>query len=186
MYQLTNKQSTSKSFFKHSILVPVLALGLVSFNASANEFDPRQAIDLNEEHKAQLLSNMRGALAVTQSIVKALAEDDMQAVADYARPMGFKVRRQKPKDGLHDALPRSFKMQGKAMHQNFDKIADDAETLKDPKHTLQQLAEVMNNCQGCHATFRIESIDSVDSVDSVDSEAIESEKSFFQKLFMME
>ncbi len=184
MSHLSNQQSTSKPFFKHSILVPVFALGLVSFNASANEFDPRLAIDLNEEHKAQLLSNMRGALAVTQSIVKALAEDDMQAVADYARPMGFKVRRQKPKDGLHDALPRSFKMQGKAMHQNFDKIADDAETLKDPKHTLQQLAEVMNNCQGCHATFRIETIESAD--DSTDSEATEPEKSFFQKLFMME
>ena len=183
MYQLSNKQSTSKSFFKHSILVPVLALGLVSLNASANEFDARQEIELSEEHKAQLLSNMRGALAATQSIVSALAIDDMQAVADYARPLGFKARQQKGSDGLHDALPRSFKMMGKAMHQDFDKIADDAETLKDPKHTLQQLAAVMGSCQGCHATFRIESID---SVDSVDSEAIESEKSFFQKLFMME
>ncbi len=183
MYQLSNEQSTSKSFFKHSILVSVLALSLINFSAMANEFDPRQAIELSEEHKAQLLSNMRGALATTQSIVNALAADDMQAVADYARPLGFKARRQKPKDGLHDALPRSFKMQGKVMHQNFDKIADDAETLKDPKHTLQQLAEVMNSCQGCHASFRIESID---SANSTDSETIEVEKSFFQKLFMME
>jgi len=180
MSQLPNQQSTSKFFFKHSILVPVLALGLVSFNAIANDFDPRQAIELNEEHKAQLLSNMRGALAATQSIVNALATDDMQAVADYARPLGFKARQHKTPDELHKALPKSFKMMGRAMHQDFDKIADDAETLQDPKHSLQQLAAVMNSCQGCHATFRIEAID------STDSEAVEAEKSFFQKLFMME
>jgi len=180
MYQLSDKQSISKSFFKHSILVFIFALGLVSFNAIANEFDQRQAIELSQKDKAKLLSNMRGAFAATNSIVNALAADDMQAVADYARPLGFKVRQQKGSDGLHDALPRSFKMLGKAMHQDFDKIADDAETLKDPKHTLQQLAAVMGSCQGCHATFRIE------SVDSIDSEATKPEKSFFQKLFMME
>jgi len=176
MNQLAKRQSISKSFFKHSILVPVLALGLVSFNAAANEFDSRLAIDLSEEHKAQLLSNMRGAFAATQSIVNALAQDDMQAVADYARPLGFKARKQKGSDALHDELPRSFKMLGKAMHQSFDEIADDAENLKDPKHTLQQLSGVLNSCQGCHATFRIE---------SVAAEA-EAEQSFFQKLFKSE
>ncbi|MCF7972142.1 MAG: cytochrome c [Methylococcaceae bacterium] len=183
MFHLSKQQSTSKSFFKHSILVPVLALGLVSFNALANDFDPRLAIELNEEHKAQLLSNMRGALAATQSIVNALAADDMQAVADYARPLGFKARQQKASDGLHNALPKSFKIMGRAMHQDFDKIADDAETLKDPKHSLQQLAAVMSSCQGCHETFRIEAIN---SIESADSETIEVEKSFFQTLFMME
>jgi len=174
MNQLAKTQSISKSLFRHSILVPVLALGLVSFNAAANEFDARQAIDLSEEHKAQLLSNMRGAFSATQSIVNALATDDMQAVADFARPLGFKARKQKGSDALHDELPRSFKMLGKAMHQSFDEIADDAETLKDPKHTLQQLAGVLNSCQGCHATFRIESIPG------------EVEPSFFQKLFKSE
>ena len=54
-------------------------------------------------------------------------------------------------------LPKSFKMLAKAMHQDFDKIADDAETLQDSKHTLQQLTNVLNSCQGCHATFQIDS-----------------------------
>jgi len=173
MNQLAQRQSISKPLFRHSILVPVLALALVSFNVAANEFDARQAIDLSEEHKAQLLSNMRGVFSATQSIVNALATDDMQAVADYARPFGFKARKQKEPDALHDELPRSFKMLGKAMHQNFDKISDDAETLKDPKHTLQQLSEVLNSCQGCHATFRVESV-------AVEAEP---EQSFFQKFF---
>jgi len=173
MKKLAKRQFSSKSLFRHSILVPVLALGLVSFNAAANEFDSRQAIDLSEEHKAQLLSNMRGAFSATQSIVSALAAEDMQAVVGYARPLGFKARKQKGSDALHDELPRSFKMMGKAMHQKFDKIADDAETVKDPKHTLQQLAEVLNSCQGCHAVFRVESV-------AVETET---EKSFFQKLF---
>ncbi len=157
MYQLGNKQSNSKPLFKHSTLVAILILGSLSFNTVANEFDSRQAIELSQEHKAQLLSNMRGALSTTQSIIKALATDDMQAVADYASPLGFKARQKKASDGLHDALPKSFKMLGKAMHKSFDKIAEDAETLKDSKHTLQQLSTVLNSCQGCHATFRIQS-----------------------------
>jgi len=146
--------------FKKTVLLkqlPIFVLTLASLNVSANEFDSRQAIELNEENKAQLLSNMRGALSTTQLIMNALAANDMKAVAEHARVLGFKVRQAKGPNALHTVLPKSFKMLGKAMHQNFDKIAEDAETLQDSKHTLQQLAGALNSCQGCHATFRIDS-----------------------------
>ena len=179
MNKLEQKQSTRNIPYNRPVILkalPILALSFVSLTVCANEFDQRQAVNLNEEHKAQLLSNMRGAFSATQSIIKALATDDMQAVADYARPLGFKAKKQKTPDALHNQLPKSFKMLGKAMHQDFDKIADDAENLKDPKHTLQQLAEVFNSCQGCHETFRIESI----------AVAEETEQSFFGKMFTSE
>jgi len=177
MNKLTNRQSTSNSYFRGSALlkkIPILALIFLSFNVVANEFDSRQPINLNEEQTAQLLSNMRGVFSATQSIVNALATDDMQAVADYATPLGFKQKQQKTPDDLHKALPKSFKMLGKAMHQNFDKIAEDAVTLKDSKHTLQQLSEVLKSCQGCHETFRVETA------------AVEPEPSFFQNIFKSE
>ncbi len=137
--------------------LPIMVLGLVSFNVTANEFDPRQAVHLNEQLKAQIFSNMRGMLTATQSIIGALAVDDMEAVANYARSVGFKAKKKQSNDELHSALPKSFKILGKAMHMDFDKIADDAVTLKDSKHTLQQLADVLGHCQGCHETFRIDS-----------------------------
>lgn len=158
--KFTNKYQSLSQFFLRRILFKqlfILFLGIASFNTNANEFDLRQPIHLNDQLKAQIFSNMRKMLAGTQSIVGALAVDDMEAVAKYARPLGFKARQQQAKDELHSALPKSFKMLGKAMHMEFDKIADDAETLKDSKHTLQQLADVLNHCQGCHEVFRIDS-----------------------------
>jgi len=146
--------SKGSALFKQ---LPIVALTLVSISAVANEFDSRQTIELDQKNKAQLLSNMRDTLSSTQSIMQALVAEDMQAVVQYARPLGFKARKQQGPDELHSMLPKSFKMLGKAMHQDFDKIADDAVALKDPKHTLQQLTDVLNSCQGCHATFQIDS-----------------------------
>ena len=34
-------------------------------------------------------------------------------------------------------------------------IAADAESLKDPKHTLQQLSDAMSKCNVCHASYQI-------------------------------
>ena len=160
MKKSTEKQFTSKSSYRGPAIfkqLPIVALTLVSITAVANEFDSRQVIELDQKNKAQLLSNMRDTFSSTQSIMSALVAEDMQAVVQYARPLGFKARKEQGPDELHSMLPKSFKMLGKAMHQDFDKIADDAETLQDPKHTLQQLTAVLNSCQGCHATFQIDS-----------------------------
>ncbi len=151
------KNTPMKQFIRPALFkkLPIIALTLASIPAIANEFDRRQVIELDQKNKAQLLSNMRSTLSSTQSIMSALAVEDMQAVVQYARPLGFKARKGQGPDELHSMLPKSFKMLGKAMHQDFDKIADDAETLQDPKHTLQQLAAVLSSCQGCHATFQV-------------------------------
>lgn len=44
---------------------------------------------------------------------------------------------------------------GMPMHKEFDQIAADAESLKDAKHTLQQLSATMGKCTACHATYQI-------------------------------
>jgi hypothetical protein len=122
---------------------------------NTNSFDPRQTLPLNQAQQAHVLSEMRSLLAGTQAIVTALATDDMETVAKQARLLGMGMKK-KPENKLHGILPKAFMMQGKAVHTAFDRIADDAESIKDPKHTLMQLGKALSICQGCHEMYRIE------------------------------
>lgn len=120
-----------------------------------NKFDQRQAIPLNQAQQAHVLSEMRSLLSGTQVIVAALATDDMKTVVKQARLLGMGMKK-KPENKLRRLLPKAFMMQGKAVHMAFDRIADDAESIKDPKHTLTQLGEALSICKGCHQMYRIE------------------------------
>jgi hypothetical protein len=123
--------------------------------ANTNPFDQRQTLPLNKAQQAHVLSEMRSLLAGTQAIITALATDDMETVAKQARLLGMGMKK-KPENKLHGILPKAFMMQGKAVHTAFDRIADDAVSIKNPKHTLKQLGEALSVCQGCHEIYRIE------------------------------
>ena len=123
--------------------------------ASANEYDQRQTIILSESQQALVLQEMRNLLVGTQAILAALSIDDLDAVARYARPLGMSMK-QKPESNLHNVLPSAFMHLGESVHRNFDSIAEDADTVKDPKHTLKQLSETLVQCNGCHESYRIE------------------------------
>jgi hypothetical protein len=66
--------------------------------------------------------------------------------------MGMDV---KAEDHLKGALPKEFMQLGMSVHQDFDKIAADAQSIKDPKHPLQQLSQTMGKCTACHAIYQI-------------------------------
>jgi cytochrome c553 len=132
----------------------LLMLGLTSATATANEVDNRQVLNLTEPQRHQLLTEMRELLAGTQGILEALAKDDMAAVAEHSRALGFEMKH-KAENPLHDVLPKEFMQIGMPMHKEFDLIAADAESLKDTKHTLQQLNAAMGKCTACHATYQI-------------------------------
>jgi cytochrome c556 len=123
---------------------------------TAAKTETRQPLKLAPMQRDHVLDEMRALLAGSQQIVAALARDDMAAVAAAARPLGMGMAR-KAENHLGAALPRDFMRQGMAVHQDFDRIADDAEARKDPRLTLRQLGETMGRCVACHASFRIES-----------------------------
>jgi len=123
---------------------------------TATHAETRQPLKLAPMQRDHVLDEMRALLAGSQQIVAALARDDMAAVAAAARPLGMGMAR-KAENHLGAALPRDFMRQGMAVHQDFDRIADDAEARKDPRLTLRQLGETMGRCVACHASFRIES-----------------------------
>jgi len=134
--------------------IALVTLALLSTNTFAEEVDNRRVLSLNEVNRHHVLSEMRALLSGTQAILGALANDDMKAVADAAKPLGMGMAHS-AENHLHDILPKEFMMLGKSAHMAFDEIARDAETVKNPMHTLQQLNQAMGQCNACHLAYQI-------------------------------
>lgn len=134
----------------------VLCLSMTS--AMAADIDERMILSLNEMQRHHILTEMRALLLGTQQILQALAEEDMLAVARHARMLGTEMTH-KGENHLQSVLPEDFMMLGMSVHKSFDQIAAEAETLKNPKHTLLQLSTTMEHCIACHAAYQIRSSD---------------------------
>ena len=117
--------------------------------------DSRQAIVLSQEERAAVLMEMRQFLTGIQSITSALAKDDVKAVAPIARSLGMQAAHE-TSAALRTKMPLEFRQKGMAVHQAFDQVAMDAESLGDVKHTLGQMGSLLQTCVACHEQFRIE------------------------------
>lgn len=131
-----------------------VALSCITMTAMASEIDKRQVLSITEIQRNHVLTEMRAFLAGTQGILDALLREDMAAVARHARPLGMSMAH-KGEDHLKSVLSKEFMHLGMSVHRDFDQIAADAESLKDPKHTLRQLSESMKKCVACHADYQI-------------------------------
>ncbi len=134
-----------------------IALIFIAFTAAANavdEVDMRQILPLTEHQRDHVLTEMRALLSGTQNILDALSKEDMTAVAREARSLGMGMAH-KGEDHLKAVLPKEFMQMGMSVHKAFDQIAADAESMKDPKHTLRQLSKAMQTCNTCHASYQI-------------------------------
>ena len=129
-------------------------LVLATGTAAASEIDKRQILSLTEHQRDHILTEMRALLSGTQNILGALSREDMVAVAEHARSLGMGMAH-KGEDHLKAVLPKEFMQLGMSVHGAFDQIAADAESLKDPRHTLQQLSESMKKCTACHDSYQI-------------------------------
>ena len=137
-------------------LKKILAIALVftAATAAASEIDKRQTLSFNEIQRDYVLTEMRALLSGTQNILDALLSEDMAAVARHARSLGMGMTH-KAEGHLKAILPKEFMQLGMSVHKDFDQIANDAESLKDPKHTLRQLSESMKKCNTCHEAYQI-------------------------------
>lgn len=136
------------------ILGLALILSATNVSATGKPLDQRQILKLNEAQRAHVLGEMRNLLAGTQAILAALAADNMGEVAQQARLLGMGMGH-KAENHLYKILPEAFVQMGMSVHHDFDRIALDAETLKDPKLTLQQLSRTMKTCTACHEIYQI-------------------------------
>ena len=139
------------------ILVVILSFMSYKFVLTgdvAPSTDGRQAILLDEPERDLVLAEMRMFLASVQRITTGISKNDMKIVAEAAREVGLAAQQAVP-GSLMGKLPLPFKKLGFDTHKKFDDIARDAEDLGDPQYALEQLSTLMNNCVGCHSTYKI-------------------------------
>lgn len=132
----------------------IIACLLISTSAIAADKDSRQVLALSEAQRSHVLEEMRALLSGTRNILAALSTDDMASVSKSARPLGLGMAH-KAEDHLKGVLPKEFMKLGMSLHQDFDQIAADAESKKDPKLTLRQLSDAMAKCVACHDAYQI-------------------------------
>ncbi len=116
--------------------------------------DGRNAIVLSPGERDLVLSEMRGFLVAVQAITAAAAEGDTETVVKAARSVGMASQSEVPAS-LVGKLPLAFKQLGFATHDAFDQLAMDTEALGDAAVAPAALGELMNNCTGCHAAYRL-------------------------------
>lgn len=119
--------------------------------------DGRMSIQLESAERDLVLAEMRMFLEAVQAITAAVTKDDMGTVVASAKKVGGAAQQAVP-GSLMGKLPMAFKQLGFDTHQKFDQLALDAEQMGDAQTTLEQLGTLMQNCVGCHASYRLESV----------------------------
>jgi hypothetical protein len=136
-----------------SVLVAIGIKFIVLGNTASGD-DGRIAVILEPAERQAVLGEMRLLLETTQSIVEALANNDLQSIEQSARAVG-KAAISTVDFQLRAKLPLDFKKLGFATHYAFDDIADMAQAKAPIKDIQIKLADTMNNCVACHSSFQL-------------------------------
>lgn len=143
-----------------ALLAVLVFFGVIGRGAApdAASSDQRIRLPLTAAERDIVLGEMRGLLTSSQAILAAALDGDLGRAAQAARAAGMGEVEHIPAEirgPLIGKLPLEFKQLGFSVHRDFDQIALDAESLGDRDHTLKQLAQLMQKCVACHASYAI-------------------------------
>jgi hypothetical protein len=141
-----------------SLLLLIIVAGVYKFmfqGSVKTSADGRISIQLTMAERSLVLEEMRAFLAATQEITKAVTKNDMKTISVSARKVGKQAQGSVP-GTLIGKLPMDFKKLGFDTHTKFDQLALNAEDFGDTNQVLIQLSELMQNCVGCHAAYRLD------------------------------
>ena len=142
-----NKMSNSRN-----VLIAIL---LVAFSGVATAAkDSRTVVNLSSPERTTLLKEMRGMLEALQNIAQGLADEDMVAVSDAARPLATPLK-EKLSPATLNKLPTEFRTLANSLSTDFLQMSADAKTTQDEKRTLGQLSNVMAKCLACHKAYQV-------------------------------
>lgn len=135
----------------------LFAFALFGSLAQAGEFtlDHRAPLRVTDKEKSHIHMEMRQFLATTQLILAGITAGDMKMVSVAAKEAGMAAAGHVPMS-LRKKLPLEFKKMGHAVHNGFDDLARDADSLGDADHAMKQLRDVLTQCVACHSTYRLE------------------------------
>lgn len=136
-----------------------VALGAIAFQfvngSTIKSEDGRTAIVMTSPERDLILGEMRTFLEGVQTIVEAIAADDMETVSATATSIGMAATGGEPA-ALIAKLPLDFKALGMGTHQAFDDLSMEASDMGDSQVVLAKLGELMLRCTSCHAGYRFE------------------------------
>lgn len=135
-----------------TIIVAIFGYKFTAGNVQPSD-DGRQAVLLSKDERNMVLLEMRVWLQSSQGILAAASEKDFDAVIKSARASGMGAEAGTPA-ALFRKLPLEMKALGFDTRRKFDDIAADAEKFKDSNRIVAKLSVAMNNCTGCHGTYR--------------------------------
>jgi len=138
------------------LLIALLGVG-VKFVVLGNTLpsdDGRTQVLLDGHERQLVLGEMRQLLSATQQITEGLAANNLAQVATAASEVGMQATSTMDVR-LKAKLPIDFKKLGYATHQAFDEIATLANTKTDNRAIQVKLAETMNLCLACHASYQL-------------------------------
>jgi hypothetical protein len=149
----------------HAIYAAIIAVLVFALAALTYQFliagktttvagDARIAIVLEPAERGLILAEMRGFLGAIQVMTEALARADLKPAAAAARAMGMQATHDVPAT-LAAKLPLEFKQLGFSVHQDFDRLAVDAEAFGDGPLALQQLGQILAKCVACHGAYQL-------------------------------
>jgi cytochrome c553 len=116
--------------------------------------DNRMVISVTAAERNQMLYEMREFLHGLHNLHHALARKDMKAVATIAKPVGPLLDRISP--NLRDKLPEGFTELAVAQSEAFQTLAKIGNNNGDVGSALEQTAEIITYCSGCHDAYRFE------------------------------
>jgi len=155
---------------------------------AGTEVDSRIAVVLPEDDHARIVEDMRAFLAHTADLLDAAAGQDWEKVetlAAGAQPPLHLIQRiangvipdPVPLDGsghtpktdvsernrtrparMQKNLPQSYRDMLLERRLIIEEIARDARAIKDPFHTVRQIAQIQRVCVACHLTYRHKAI----------------------------
>jgi hypothetical protein len=140
------------------LLVGAALIGsLAAQDIKTDAGDDRITVALTPPEKAYVLGQMRLFVESIQGITAGLAEGDTVLAGEAAAARGAKRNANDPAfpPTLGAKLPQEWKQFGGGMRKGFDVLAQGIADHEDTNRSLKQLSEVMKNCMGCHASYRL-------------------------------
>jgi len=137
------------------VAVAVMAYNFIIRGSVKQADDGRTALLLEAADRDFVLEEMRTFLEAVQTITEALPEEDMKTIEEASYKVGMAQARAIPAP-LMGKLPIEFKTLGFSTHEAFDSLAVEAREMGDPNVILTKLSQLLINCNGCHASYRID------------------------------